>query len=106
MKVTLKELRRQRPDRLVIESVDLSLYIAFAECGGQRLLIAGDDGKALKTKNLLDMKSTLARIDAGERVLRQSSSYDEMVGHGHAASDNAMEIPLEPGFESLPPWQH
>ena len=106
MKVTLKELRKNRPDRLVVESVDLSLYIAFAERDGEQMLIAGDDGKALKTRNLLDMKSTLARVDADERVLRQRSSDDEMVGHGHRAADNAMEIPLEPGFESLPTWQH
>ena len=106
MKVTLKELRKTAPDRLVIESVDLSLYIAHAEHQGHRALIVGDDGRALKTRNLLDMKTVLKRINANERVLTQRSSYDEMVGHGHGSVDSTMEIPLGPGFETLPPWQH
>ena len=106
MKKTVRELRGVALDRLVIESVDLSLYIAHAHAGDQRWLVADGDGKALKTRNLLDMKQALAGLRSGERVLSQRSSYDEMVGHAHGSADNAMEIPLAPGFESLPPWQH
>jgi hypothetical protein len=106
MKKTLKALRRERLDRLVIESVDLSLYIAHAEVGGERYLVAGKDGSVLKTKNLLDMKAALADLDASERLLSQRSPYDEMVGQGFRPADNSMEIPLGPGFETLPPWQH
>lgn len=106
MKTTIKALRGQLIDRLVIESVDLSLYIAHAEVSGERHLIAENDGSILKTKNLLDMKSALAKLDAAERVLSQRSSYDEMVGQGFAPADNAMEVRLGPGFETLPPWQN
>jgi hypothetical protein len=106
MKATLKELRTKAIDRLVVESVDLSLYIAHAEIGGQRLRIVEADGKALKTRNLLDMKSALAKLTAGEMVMVQRSAYDEMVGQRFVPADNAMEIPLGPGFETLPPWEH
>jgi hypothetical protein len=106
MKMTIKALRRKQLDRLVIESVDLSLYIAHAEFGGQRYLIAENDGATLKTRNLLDMKAALMKLDAAQRVLSQRSSYDEMVGQGFEPANNAMEVPLGPGFETLPPWQH
>ncbi len=106
MKTTIRTLRNRLIDRLVIESVDLSLYIAHAEIGDERHLIADSDGSILKTKNLLDMKTALAKLDARERVLSQRSSYDEMVGQGFEPADNAMEVRLGPGFETLPPWQN
>jgi hypothetical protein len=106
MKTTLKALRGRPIDRLVIESVDLSLYIAHAELEGQRMLIAEADGKLLKRRNLLDMKAALSPLKAGSVVLTQRSAYDEMLGQSFPPVDNAMEIPLGPGFETLPPWQH
>ncbi|MFK7828336.1 MAG: DUF6482 family protein [Congregibacter sp.] len=106
MKITLRALRRQYVDKLVIESVDLSLYIAHAIYDGQRHLIVERDGKPLKTKNLLEMKSALSAVDAGVVVMQQRSAYDEMVGHSFDPAENQMEIPLAPGFETLPPWQH
>lgn len=106
MKSTIKALRRRAIDRLVIESVDLSLYIAHAEIDGERWLLTDRDGRILKTRNLLDMKAALVDLDARERVLMQRSAYDEMVGQGFAPADEALEVPLGPGFETLPPWQH
>ena len=106
MKIALKKLRKQRVDRLIIESVDLSLYIAHAEFDGQRRLICDGAGGVLKTANLMAMKTLLVDIDARERVLSQRSAYDEMVGQGFEPADNRMEIPLGPGFETLPTWEH
>ncbi len=106
MKVTLKDLQSMQLQRIVIESVDLSLYIAQADVRGERLLIVTADGKPLKTRNLLDMKSTLSSLRIVDLVLLQRSAYDEMVGQTHKPIDNALEIPLAPGFESLPSWQH
>lgn len=106
MKITLKALRRKTVDKLLIESVDLSLYIAHAEIGAERYLITDADGRALKTPNLMAMKEALLAIDARRRVLLQRSAYDEMVGQGFEPADNALEIPLGPGYESLPGWQH
>lgn len=104
MKIPLKALRRRPVERLIIESVDLSLYIAHAVIDGQQHLIAGDNGKALKTVNLLAMKQALRSINAGECVLLQRSAYDEMVGLRYPPADNALELPLGPGYESLPDW--
>ncbi|WP_439105568.1 DUF6482 family protein [Congregibacter sp.] len=106
MKVMLSDLKTRTIDRIVVESVDLSLYIAYADVPEGRLLIAADDGKPLKTRNLLDMKSALSKLRAAEMVLVQRSAYDEMVGQSFAPTDNGMEIPLGPGFEALPAWEH
>jgi len=102
MKMSLKTLRGQLVQRLVIESVDLSLYIAHAEVAGKTWLVADDSGAVLKTRNLLDMKRALAGIPASARVLRQRSAYDEMIGAVAPSADNTLELPLWPGYESLP----
>ena len=104
MKRALSDLRKEQIDKLIVESVDLSIYIAHAEIGANRYLIAGKDGRPLKTQNLLDMKTALAPLRAEIIVLSHRSSYDEMVGHEHGGKENLMEIPLGPGFESLPAW--
>ncbi|WP_439100779.1 DUF6482 family protein [Congregibacter sp.] len=106
MKATLKELKSRTIDRIVVESVDLSLYIAHADTPEGRFLIIDSDGKPLKTRNLLDMKSALSNFRGIDMVLVQRSPYDEMVGHSFASADNAMEISLAPGFEALPIWEH
>lgn len=106
MKTTLKALKGRQIQRLLIESVDLSLYIAHAEIDEQRLLIAAPDGSVFKTRNLLDMKSALASLKADALVLIQRSSYDEMVGQSFPPGDNQLEIILGEGYERLPPWQH
>ncbi|MEM6606426.1 MAG: DUF6482 family protein [Pseudomonadota bacterium] len=106
MKITLPELKQTVVDRLVIESVDLSLYIAHAVIDGEQRLIAKRDGSTLKTKNLLEMKKALKVVPAAPMVLLQRSSYDEMCGQGFTPADNAMEVTLGPGYESLPPWMN
>ena len=106
MKTSIKALRRRSIDRLIVESVDLSLYIAHAEIDGQRWLLTDNSGRILTTRNLLDMKTALVDLAAAERVLIQRSAYDEMVGQGFAPAEDALEVPLGPGFETLPPWQH
>ena len=46
MKLRLKEIRhKSNIDRFVIESVDLSLYIAFVQINGEEHLIADNTGK-------------------------------------------------------------
>ena len=103
MKLRLKEIRHKANiDRFVIESVDLSLYIAFVQIDGEEHLIADNTGKPLKTTNLLLMQRQIKQFGKVEAVLRQRSAYDEMVGHNHQATDNSMELPL--GKEPLPEW--
>jgi hypothetical protein len=98
----LVELGNVGVSEVVIESVDLSLYIAHARIGDQEHVIADREGKVLKTRNLLEMQRTLRKAVTCEFFLRQRSAYDEMVGHVHQAADNSMELPL--GREPLPEW--
>ena len=102
MKVSVNDLGNMGITEVIIESVDLSLYIAHARIAGQERVIADRQGKALKTRNLLEMQRMLRRAVTCEFFLRQRSAYDEMVGHAHQAADNTMELPL--GREPLPEW--
>ena len=104
MKLRLKDIRRKSNiDRFVIESVDLSLYIAFVQINGEEHLIADNTGKPLKTTNLLSMQRQIKQFGKVEAILRQRSAYDEMVGKGASSSgDNTMELSL--GDQPLPEW--
>ena len=102
VKLNIQELAQAGVTKVVIESVDLSLYIAHASVGGEERVIADRHGKVLKTRNLLEMQRALRKQIDCEFFLRQRSAYDEMVGHDHRAADNCMELPL--GREPLPEW--
>jgi hypothetical protein len=104
VKLKLKEIRQKSGiDRFIIESVDLSLYIAFVQVDGVEHLIADNTGKPLKTTNLLSMQRQIKQFGQVESVLRQRSAYDEMVGRpSQGAADNTMEISL--GSQPLPEW--
>ena len=93
MKVAINKLAGLDISSIVIDSVDLSLYIAYVRVGDNEHVITDRQGKVLKTRNLLEMQRLLRR---------QRSAYDEMVGHAHRAADNSMELPL--GREPLPDW--
>ena len=87
---------------IVIESVDLSLYIAFGRDGDQEHIIVDRQGKILKTRNLLEMRRILCKVVTCDLCLRHRSAYDEMVGHSQRAADNSMELPLS--REPLAEW--
>ena len=104
MKLTVKQLKRQasQVERVIIESVDLSLYIARAVLNGEERVIADNSGKLLKTHNLLAMKRAIKELVDCELFLRQQSAYDEMVGHNYQSRENTLEISL--GSQPLPEW--
>lgn len=106
MKITLRELRGCQVQKLVIESVDLSLYIAQATVDDDVRLVVGEDGKPLKERNLLGMKRHFAGITVDACILRQRSAYDEMIGHSWQAADNTLEIPMTTAAQPLPDWEH
>ena len=63
MKLKLIEIyNKSNIDRFVIESVDLSLYIAFVQINGEEHLIADNTGKPLKTTNLLSMQRQIKQF--------------------------------------------
>ncbi len=110
MKLTLSELRKRAKlsntgiEKFVIESVDLSLYIAHAVIDGEEHVLAENSGRILKRMNILEMKRALKDVADVELTLRQRSAYDEMVGHNFSSRANTMEVSL--GSEPLPEWQH
>lgn len=107
MKVTLRELADLGTiEKLVIESVDLSLYIVRAVISGEERLVVDRRGGTLKTRNLMEMKQLLAGLDAAQLVLRQRSAYDEMVGQPRWDCDNALEVGLSAQLYPAPRWQH
>ena len=53
MKVSVSDLGNMAITDVIIESVDLSLYIAHARIDGVEHVIADHQGKVLKTRNLL-----------------------------------------------------
>ena len=85
MKVSVSDLGNMGITEVIIESVDLSLYIAHARIAGQEYVIADRQGKVFKTRNLLEMQRMLRRVVSCDFFLRQRSAYDEMVGHAHQA---------------------
>jgi hypothetical protein len=105
MPIKLSELKRRGTlAKVAIRSMDLSLYQAEVEIDGLRQIIAGKDGKPLRSFNLLDMKRELAALDIAELVLVQESAYDEMVGQPGREGSNAMELPLSAEVQPVPPW--
>ena len=103
MKISLHDIKQHADiDYLIIESVDLSLYIARAQIGDEQHVLAESDGRIIKTHNLLSLQRRLKKVYSGEIRLQQRSAYDEMIGHQHSSSDNTLEISL--GREPLPPW--
>ena len=95
MKVAFENLNRTCVRKLVIESVDLSLYIAFAVIDGKEHVVTNSRGQVLKTFNLLDMRRKLSKVVDCGFFLRQRSAYDEMVGHQYDRVDNCMELPID-----------
>lgn len=105
MAIKLNDLKRRGTvPKVAIRSMDLSLYQAEAVFGDERQLIAGSDGKPLRTFNLLDMKRKLSGLQIGELVLVHESAYDEMIGQPDREGSNALEVPLDGEAQPVPPW--
>ena len=105
MKASINDLRRRDViAKVIIESVDLSIYIARAVIDGREYLISDVDGSVLKTRNLMAMKEQLQGLPILDMVLQQRCAYDEMVGHNTEAVDNAMEVSLSPDLYPEPKW--
>ena len=77
MKVSVSDLGNMAITDVIIESVDLSLYIAHARIDGVEHLISDHQGKVLKTSNLVEMQRMLRKAVTCDFFLRQRSAYDE-----------------------------
>ena len=105
MKKSLSELRDLGPlGKVAIRSLDLSLYLAEVELGGQRQVICHDDGRPLRAVNLVAMREMLQGLQIESLVLVQESAYDEMIGQPARLGSNALEVPLS--LEAQPATDH
>lgn len=103
MKITLQQLQNSVGlTRMVVYSLDLSIYLAYAEFSEEAFLVTEIDGKPLRTSNLTAMKQRLAGVAAPELYLRQQSAYDEMVGQPLRDGANTLEIPLSRDWGDFP----
>ena len=95
MKISLQQLQHSVGlTRVVIHSLDFSIYLAYAEFGGDPLLVTEADGKPLRTRNITEMKQRLAAVPLPALFLRHQSAYDEMIGQPIRQGDNGLEVPL------------
>lgn len=81
-------------DKIVIHSLDLMLYQASAIVEGDEYYVTDDNGKLLRSHNLLEMQVKFEGMNFQQMVLRQQSAYDEMVGQPVRQQANALEVPI------------
>lgn len=92
---TVSELRSEgQTSKLIIHSLDMSLYQASAVVDGREHLVTDDDGRPLRAFNKLELLSLLRNVPAQERVLRHQSAYDEMINQPVRLEPNTLEVPL------------
>ncbi len=95
MKVLLNELNRYEfIEKVIIHSIDGSLYQASLIIQGEEKYLADSDGKLLRYRNKLDFQVLLKDLPIASVVLRQQSAYDEMVGQPVREDGNTLEVPL------------
>jgi hypothetical protein len=81
-------------DKLVIHSLEMSLYQASVVLDGEEHYVTHDNGSLLRAHNVVDMRRLCQNLSAKEVVLRQDSAYDEMVGSPIKHGQNTLEVPL------------
>ena len=81
-------------EKLILHSVDLSLYQASVIIDGQEHFIVDNKGALLRSRSLLELQKLLHQVCATQAVLRHTSAYDEMIGGPEKPFTNALEVPL------------
>lgn len=95
MTISLKTLKQQ-PEikKVIIHSLDCSLYQVSVLIEGQELYVTDQQGKLLRSNNKLSLQALFEGLPYRTMVLRQQSAYDEMVGQPLREADNFLEVPL------------
>ena len=90
VKITLQQLQHSVGlTRVVIHSLDFSIYLAYADFGAEPLLVT----------------ERLAGVPLPALFLRHQSAYDEMVGQPLRTGDNSLEVPLARDWGDFPEGQ-
>ncbi|WP_305819292.1 DUF6482 family protein [Photobacterium leiognathi] len=81
-------------DKLVVHSLDLSLYQASVVIDDQEHYITNEKGDYIRAISILEIQKMCRRLKVKSWVLRQQSAYDEMIGMPYGKQDNTLEVPL------------
>jgi len=84
-------------DKVIIHSIDLSLYQMSVELDGTEYYITDNKGNLLRAFNILDMQKKVRGQRYKKMVLRQISAYDEMIGLPQKSDEasNALEVEIK-----------
>jgi hypothetical protein len=97
MKITMKTFARlSQPADVTIHAVDLALYQVILQIDGQERLLATDDGRPYRERNLQRVREMLSTMPVATVTLHHQSAYDEMIGQAPREGSNAMRLPLKP----------
>lgn len=95
MTVCISELEnKQNIEKIIIHSLDNSLYQASVITNGEEQYITDNDGKLLRSFNILNFQSMFKKFSIANIVLRHQSAYDEMIAQPLRTDSNAIEIPV------------
>ena len=98
MKIFLHELNRLQPlQKVVIRSVDCSLYQLYLERDGEVHPIWTEQGSVLSARSISALREQLAGLEIASLVLQHNSAYDEMVGQPPGEAANTLEVALDTG---------
>ena len=84
-------------DKVIIHSIDLSLYQMSVELDGAEYYITDNKGDLLRAFNILDLQKKVRGQRYSKMVLRQISAYDEMIGmpNKDGEASNALEVEIK-----------
>ncbi len=96
MKISMSEFAELKsPVAAVIHSLTPSLYQVVLSVDGRDRLLAYDDGRPYRAKNLQNAREMLASMPVAAITMRHESAYDEMVGQPASRESNALELNLK-----------
>lgn len=93
--ITLRELKKVEPiGKVIVHSLDMSLYQVSAIVKGLEHVVTDDGGRPLRARSSLEMQTVFESFDIHELVLRHESCYDEMINQPLSDGSNVIEVPL------------
>lgn len=83
-------------DKVIIHSIDMSLYQLSVELDGKEFYVTDNKGKLLRAFNTLQLQKQVRSIEVKKMLLRHTSAYDEMIGlaEPHKHNSNMLEVEI------------
>jgi len=82
-------------EKVIIHSLDLSLYQASVLVDNKQLYITDNKRRFIRATSVTAMQKILSNVKTGNMVLQQNSAYDEMIGLPASSGSNSMEVPIQ-----------